>query len=107
MNDKFIKEVFNQYFNGDMNFVTPNVYGYGVYFYDKFNVVLFEKSVNDEHTLYGATALLFNPKSNICCRIDLSDCFEDSKKLNDYISNLSKEDFDNALRYGLDKKIII
>jgi hypothetical protein len=101
-----IKEIFNQYFDGDLNFITPNVYGYGVYHYDKDNLVVFEKSTNDTRTLYGASALLFNPNTNICKRIDLGQCFPSNESLNRYIDRLTKFDFEEAHSYGESKKII-
>lgn len=102
---KEMKGIFNQYFEGDLNFVTPNVYGYGSYKYDKENVVVFEKSSNDKGTLYGASALLYNPNTHICKRIDLSQCFPTDSSLDDYIKHLNKEDFEEAYIYGEPKKI--
>ena len=107
MDNKMIKEIFNQYFNGDKNFVTPNVYGYGIYYYDAENVVVFEKSRSKDGSIYGCSALLFNPLSNTCKRIDLSDSFDCSKDVNHYINHIRKSDFENALIYGEDKKIIL
>ena len=106
MNDKAIEHIFNEYYNGEKNFVTPRVYGYSVYYYDSENIVLFEKSTNSERTLYGASALHYNPVTSNCQKIELSECFGTSQEVNKYISKLTNTDFEGALTYGEVKKII-
>ena len=106
MNDNSIKYIFEKYYNGEKNFVTPRVYGYTLYRYDSENLVLFEKSTNTERTIYGASALLYNPVTSNCQKIELSKCFSTSQEVNKYINKLTPNDFEKALIYGEVKKII-
>lgn len=106
MNDNRIKYIFEKYYNGEKNFVTPRVYGYTLYRYDSENLVLFEKSTNTERTIYGASALHYNPVTSNCQKIELSKCFSTSQEVNKYINKLTPNDFEEALIYGEVKKII-
>lgn len=97
--------IFKEYYNGEMNFMTPQAYAYTTVQFDDENLVLFEKSRNKERTLYGASALHYNPVTEECQKIDLSECFGSSKEVNDYIKGLKRDDFDKADKYGVVKKI--
>lgn len=99
MNTKYI---FNRYFNGEKNFITPKVYNYGyIQFGDK--TLLYEKSKGKglyDHTIYGLTFLVIDNETNEVQRIDLSKPFNSSKELNKYLKSISKEEFENAEVYG-------
>lgn len=104
MNQEIIEDIFYQYFEGDRNFVTPIVYGYEVLVFDEGSVLL-EKSRNDSESIFGVSALFFNPVDMIVKRIELSECFVDSSDVVEYIESIDYDDFIHARRYGVEKRI--
>ena len=97
-----IASIFDAYYNGEKNFMTPHVYGYSrKKFGDEY--LLIEKSrgkgiVNED--LYGASALVYNEKTRETQKISLSECFNDPRYVELHISKITKSKFKNAKRYG-------
>ena len=98
--------IFDTYYNGEKNFMTPHVYGYSKKkFGDEY--LLIEKSrgkgiVNEE--LYGVSSLVYNEKTCETQKIDLSECFNDPRYVELHIANITKSKFEKAERYGEIKK---
>lgn len=103
-----IEHIFNTYFEGETNFVTPNVYEYE---YKKFNdkILLIEKSYGQgfisKNKIFGCTTLIYTPKTNDVQRIDLSQCFYSKQEINTYIKNINSDTINNAIVYGEIKTI--
>ena len=103
-----IEHIFNTYFNGETNFVTPNIYDYDYKsFGDK--ILLIEKSKGkgfiSNQTIFGCTTLIYIPKKNSVQRIDLSQCFYSKQEINTYIKNINSNTINNATVYGEIKTI--
>ena len=103
-----IEHIFNTYFNGETNFVTPNIYDYDYKsFGDK--ILLIEKSKGEgfisNKTIFGCTTLIYTPKTKEVQRIDLSQCFYSKKEIDEYIKRIDNTLFNNAQTYG-ETKII-
>jgi hypothetical protein len=97
-----IKEIFNMYYNGEKNFMTPKVYGYS---YKKFGdeILLFEKSEGEGisgEPLYGASALVYNTVTNEVQKIDLSQPKHSRADIEAHIKSITREQFQQADRYG-------
>lgn len=102
MNDRTI---FERYFNGETNFMTPNVVGYShKWFGSEKLVVEFSQGRGLFDTyLFGVSCLVFDPTTCKAQKIELSEAFKDSKSGHDYFESISKADFENAMRYGEEK----
>lgn len=101
------KAIFEKYFNGAKNFITPHVHGYRSVECDG-EVVVFELSDGIGlfgDVIFGCSALLFKPQSNEICRIELSESFSKSEDALNYINNLSDDEIRAAGRYGEVKKL--
>ena len=95
--------IFDEYFDGEKNFFTPNVTGYATIKGSGDEVVVFEKSEGTglfDSPLFGCSALLFNTKTNEIGRIELSKAFGTKKEAEDYINSITIENINNAERYG-------
>lgn len=102
-----IKYIFEEYYNGQKNFMTPDIYGYSQRKFDE-EYLLFEKSSGEgfeNEKIYGASALVHNHITGDTQKIELSECFDDPRNLEVYIKKITKSDFENADRYGEIKKI--
>lgn len=102
-----IKEVFEDYYDGEKNFMTPNVVKYG---HKAFNgeLLLAEFSWGtgiSGNYIFGVSCLVYNPKTCETQKIDLSKPFSTSKEGYDYFKSISAEEFKKAYRYG-DIKLI-
>lgn len=88
--ERYIKQIFNQYYNGEKNPLTPKVYGYDVIkTEDKW--ICFEKSRDEECTLYGVSTLIYTIDTGIAERIDLAKPFNNSKEARKYIKELKNK----------------
>lgn len=99
-----IREVFDRYFNGEKNFMTPKVYGYDQIFVRN-GIVFVEKSKNVENTLYGVTTLFYNKYEKTVNRIDLSKSFGSAKDALKYIHSITNSMVEKADLYGETMKI--
>lgn len=89
-NKKQIKDIFNQFFLGNKNFMTPRVKSYGE---TSSRFFVFEVSEGDglfsDGLIYGITVLELNSSQEVIKhRHDLSKCFDNLKSLNKYKNNL-------------------
>lgn len=105
---ELIKKIFEEYYNGDKNFMTSHVYGYAQ---KKFGngYLVFEKSEGKGlmgEKLYGCSVLIYNSENGNTQKIDLSQCFYTPKDVEAHIDNMTQNDFENAKRYGEIKKIL-
>lgn len=102
MNHNEIKQVFDTYYNGEKNFMTPHVYGYlQKKFGDEYLVV--EKSTGKgigNEAIYGASTLVYNAKTGETQKIDLSELYHDPRYVELHLKNISEKKFKNAERYG-------
>lgn len=101
-----IKDIFDRYYNGEKNFMTPNVYGYSK---KKFGneYLLIEKSSGrgiEDEPIYGASALVHNIETSETQKIDLSEMYHDPREVELHISKITEFKFKNAHRYGEIKK---
>lgn len=94
-----IKNVFEKYFDGESNNITQIVYDYDKLFFDN-EVLLLEKSTDGSGELYGVVSLVYDLDDNTVQRVGLCKWFKNSGELDRYISNLSFDDFNSALRFG-------
>lgn len=94
-----IEHIFDIYYNGEKNIITPKVYGYDLkkITYDYY--VLFEKSEGElfGKPLYGCSTLLYNETRKTMMKIDLSKAFGTKEELDKYISAVDFE-----MVYGAD-----
>lgn len=100
-----IGKIFDKYFNGNKNFITPNVYEYDKKIFNE-GIVLIEKSsgmgmFNEE--IFGCTTLFL--KNNTVQKIDLSEAFYSKDEVENYINNLTEKDVKEAIKYGELKNI--
>ena len=104
MNEKLI---FERYFNGEKNFITPYVFGYKSVKCDD-EIVVFELSEGEglyEEHIVGCTSLLFDPQTKEICRIELSQAFSTRAEARNYVKNLSADEIRAAKRKGEVKKL--
>lgn len=97
-----VREIFDNYYNGDKNFMTPNVYGYAKKKFGK-EYLVFEKSQGEglfDSPLYGCSTLVHNPETGETQKIELSECFDDPRYVEVHINGITKSKFENADRYG-------
>ena len=99
-------KVFNEYFNGETNFMTPEVIGYEEKGFGE-EVLLIEKSTGDflDHTLWGCSVLIRNKKTNQTQKIELSKCLFSEKELDKYVKSITPKMVKRARRYGETKVI--
>ena len=101
-----VREIFDVYYNGEKNFMTPNVFGYAKKkFGDEY--VVFEKSQGEglfDTPLFGCSALVHNPITGDTQKIELSECFKELVEVDEYIKQVTQTKFDEARRYGEIKK---
>ena len=95
-----VRKIFDKYFNGSKNFITPNVYEYGERkFGDYF--LFYEKSRGEGFNgedLFAITFLIMN--KGAVRRIDLSKCFNSKKEVDDYLKSITSKDITFADKYG-------
>lgn len=103
-----IKNIFNEYYNGETNFITPEILEYRKIKYDNYTDILIEISRGDmfDKDIYGCTTLIYNKKTNEVQRINLSDCFCSIQDLKTYIDNDIKYEMKHAKIYGECKVIV-
>ena len=97
-----VKNYFEVYYNGAMNFMTPKAYGYGYKDYGDFGIV-YEKSKGEglfNSPLYGVSFLYVNFLTNEVRKIDLCKPFSTQKEVDKYINSITMEDVINADKYG-------
>ena len=103
-----VRDVFNEYFNGEPNFVTPNVYGFGTRKFGDYTL-LYEKSCgerifSDEGHIYAVTFLLYN-KGNVE-HLDLGKAFGSKSEVEEYIKSIKSDMLWKADRIGETKRIV-
>lgn len=96
------RQIFNEYYNGEKNFLTPNVYSYGHKRFG-YKVLLYEKSSgrgirNDP--LYGLSFLLLNNRTNEVQKIDLCKAFQSTDELDKYLESIGLNEIHEADVYG-------
>ena len=98
-----VREIFDRYYNGEKNFMTPNVYGYAKKKFGE-EYLVFEKSQGeglfDDSPLYGCSTLVHNPETGETQKIELSECFKDPRYVEVHINKITLTQFKNAERYG-------
>ena len=97
-----IREIFDNYYNGEKNFMTPHVYGYDKKQFGG-EYLLIEKSKGEGfggEDIYGCTVLVHNPVSKETQKIELSECFFDPRDLEIHIKKITQSKFETAERYG-------
>ena len=99
--------IFDRYYNGNKNVLTPNVYAYGHKKYGD-TVLLYEKSKGRgifDTGLYGLSFLLLNNETNEVQKIDLCKAFNSPKELDDYLATITLKEIKEADLYGEIKTI--
>ena len=94
--------IFDRYFNGEKNFMTPNVIGYSSIKMDnEYLVVEFSegRGIFDTY-LFGVSCLVFNPQTRETQKINLSKAFKSANECKEYVKSISLADFQEAGRYG-------
>lgn len=96
-----VKQIFNNYFNGAENFITPTVVGYECKEFE-YAMLLIEISKGDglfNNEVFGATFLLYDVEDGTVTRRDLgiSSSEEDVRK---YIDSLTWKDVINSNKFG-------
>lgn len=99
------KLIFEKYFNGDNNFITPIVIGYTHKKFGSYTLII-EKSTGEflDKDIYACTVLILNSINRTVNRIDLSKSFETINDLNKYIESIDASMVANARQYGEKKK---
>lgn len=102
-----VKRIFNQYFNGAKNFITPNIIGFDyIDFGDEYLAI--EKSEGEGlfgTWLYGVSCLAVTKSTLEVQQIDISKAFTDLSKAEEYIKSINLDMFKNADRFGEIKQI--
>lgn len=102
-----IRIVFEKYYNGEKNFMTPDVYGYAKRQFGE-EYLLFEKSKGrgfENERIYGVSALVYNPTTGYTQKIELSEMYHDPRYVEMHNKVISKSEFKKADRYGEVKEI--
>ena len=89
MNPSTIRYIFQEYFNGAKNFMTPEIIGYNQKMYSR-GTLIFQRQKNYEETLFGVSILLVI--GNEVSRTKLSKAFENENEALQYISSIQNED---------------
>ena len=95
------KYIFNEYYNGEKNAITPKILSYGYkQFGDK--TLLYERSKGElfGEVLYGLSFLYLNNKTNEVQQIDLGKPFSNLKELDKYLKSIGLNEILNADFYG-------
>lgn len=96
-----IEKIFDFYYNGAKNIITPNTYEFG---YKRFGgeFLLYEKSEGGlcSHEMLGLTFLVLDCEDMSIQRIDLSKPFDNEDDMNDYLESIDVSIFKNAKRCG-------
>lgn len=97
-----VKLIFDKFFNGEKNFMTPDVYGYTKKkFGDEYLVIEKSRGLGFEHEdIFGCSILVHNPVTMETQHIELSQMFYSNKELDKYIKSITREMFENAERFG-------
>lgn len=96
-----IEKIFDFYFDGGKNIITPNTYEFG---YKRFGgeFLLYEKSEGGicSHELLGLSFLVLDSEDMSIQQIGLSKPFDNEDDMNDYLESIDVSTFKNAKRYG-------
>lgn len=101
MNQSTVKYIFDEYFNGNKNFMTPKTIGCSQKKYNR-GTLIFQKQKNYEETLFGVSILLVI--GNEVSRTQLSKAFGNENEAIAYIKSIQNEDVEATEIY--DTKII-
>lgn len=96
-----IERIFMDYFNNQYNIITPIPYSYVKCIVGDV-ILLVEKSMDLNETIFGATILECN--DGVVQRIDLSNNFDNKQELDKYLQSLTIEKVKSADKYGEIKK---
>lgn len=105
---KSIGKIFDIYYNGNKNFMTPHVYGYTKKHLYGQHYLLFEKSYGTgilDTQLYGCTVLLFVKEYGVVKQIKLSKLFKSEDELETYIDSITVPMALDANVYGETKSV--
>ena len=103
-----IRNIFDKYFNGQKNFITPIILEYDKKRVNNKFYLLFEYSKGhgiDGNIIYGLTVLLYNNSTYEVQRIDLCKCSKKFDDLKEYTNRLNMTSIEGSNIYGLKKTI--
>ena len=104
---KLIDQIFDYYYDGEKNFMTPDIIGHDFKKFDG-ELLLIEYSQGEGITnevLYGASALVLNVETLEIRKIELSKPYHNKTELEQHLDNITESDFKNAMRYGHSKDL--
>lgn len=104
-----VEKIFDEYFNNEKNFLTPQPLEYGYEKYGEY-LLLYEESQGEgffNNDLFGLTFLRYDIRTSEVQRIDLDKSFTSEKEAYDYFKEINESMFEEADIYGEIKMISV